>query len=84
VAAVGHLYAVRSHPSRAPETPLSGVQREVLSMVFGLAIDHLAEGSFCADCDALSEGACPDHAADQDRISDFLALARELGIEVAS
>ena len=80
--AAGHLYAVPDQ--HAPEPPLSEVQRDVLSMVFGFAIDHLAEGSFCADCDTLAEGVCSDHAADQDRIGDFLALARELGIEVVS
>ena len=60
------------------------MQAEVLSSAISDAIDFrrdAADGS-CADCEVYPSGLCLDHAADLDRADDYVALARELGLEI--
>ena len=54
----------------------------VLSQVFADAIEYRMPGS-CEECDVRPEGLCNDHAADLDLTDAYIALARELGIEIA-
>jgi len=60
-------------------------QREVLAQALADAITYREPGSpsDCAGCENYPDAAlCDDHAADLDLIDAYLALARELGIEV--
>ena len=69
-------------PSGVPGGPDSG-QREVLGQALADALDHRTPSGDCADCDVRPEGGlCNDHAADLDLTDAYIALARELGIEV--
>jgi hypothetical protein len=57
-------------------------QAEVLASALSDAIAYRTPEGFCADCEAHPAGLCLDHAADLDLTDAYLALARELGIEV--
>jgi hypothetical protein len=57
-------------------------QREVLGQALADAIQFRDPGGFCAGCEGSPAGLCDDHAADLDLTDAYLALARELGIEV--
>ena len=59
-------------------------QREVLAAALADAIEHRTSAGACEDCDTRPEGLCNDHAADLDLTDAYIALSRELGIEVAS
>ena len=56
-------------------------QREVLGQALADAIAHRTPG-ICEECDVRPDGLCDDHAADLDLTDAYLALGRELGIEV--
>lgn len=57
-------------------------QREVLGQALADAIEYRTPEADCAECDTRPEGLCCDHAADLDLTDAYIALARELGIEV--
>jgi len=57
-------------------------RRQVLGQALADAIEHRTPQGFCPDCDAHPAGLCADHAADLDKTDAYLALARDLGIEV--
>jgi hypothetical protein len=57
-------------------------QREVLGQALADATEHRTPEGFCAECEARPEGLCNDCAADLDLTDAYLALGRELGIEV--
>ena len=61
---------------------LDAGQREVLAQALADAIEHRTPYGDCTDCNARPEGLCNDHAADLDLTDSYLALARELAIEV--
>ena len=61
---------------------LTADQREVLSRALADALEWRQPSGVCHDCDASSAGLCADHASDLDRTDAYLALARDLGIEV--
>jgi hypothetical protein len=43
-----------------------------------------AGDSFCADCEAAPEGLCETHSAELDQRDVYVALGRDLGIEVGA
>jgi hypothetical protein len=57
-------------------------QREVLGQALADAIEHRTPEGFCAECEVRPEGLCNDCAADLDLTDAYIALSRELGIEV--
>lgn len=57
-------------------------QREVLGQALADALEYRTPTGACEDCDVRPEGLCTDHAADLDLTDAYIALARELGIEV--
>jgi hypothetical protein len=69
-------------PQTSP--PLSESQLAVLALALDDATLHRATAfsSRCAACDRLSPGLCAEHAADLDRIDDYLDLAAQLGVEL--
>lgn len=68
----------------AAPTPagLDAGQREVLGQALADAIEYRTPYGDCNDCDTRPESLCNDHAADLDLTDAYLALGRELGIEV--
>jgi hypothetical protein len=58
-------------------------QAATLGQVLADAIAWREPSGACADCDKHPAGLCADHAADLDRTDAYLALARQLGAEVA-
>jgi len=58
-------------------------QREVPGQALADAIACRTPDSFCTGCEDHPAGLCEDHAADLDLTDAYLALGRELGIEVA-
>jgi hypothetical protein len=62
--------------------PLDDGQREVLAQALGDAIEYRTPEGFCADCEMRPEGLCNDHAADLDLTDAYIALSRELGLEI--
>jgi hypothetical protein len=61
---------------------LDNGQREVLGQALADAIERRTPEGFCAKCEARPEGLCNDCSADLDLTDAYLALGRELGIEV--
>jgi hypothetical protein len=61
---------------------LDNGQREVLGQALADAISYRTPEGFCRDCEDHPATLCGDHAADLDLTDAYLALARELGIEV--
>jgi hypothetical protein len=57
-------------------------QAETLGQALADAIEHRTPDGWCADCETRPEGLCDDHAADLDLTDAYLALARELGLEI--
>jgi hypothetical protein len=57
-------------------------QREVLAGALADAIEYRTPEGFCAECETRPEGLCNDHAADLDLTDAYLALARELRLEL--
>jgi hypothetical protein len=57
-------------------------QGAVLGQVLADAIAYRDPSGACADCEQHPAGLCQDHAEDLDRTDAYLALARDLGIEV--
>jgi hypothetical protein len=57
-------------------------QREVLAGALADAVSYRTPEGFCRDCEESPSALCDDHAADLDLTDAYLALARELGIEV--
>lgn len=53
-----------------------------LSLALTDAIDWRTPAMACSNCDATESGLCSDHAGDVALVDRYLALARELGIEV--
>jgi hypothetical protein len=68
-------------PARGADS-LSAEHREVLGRALADAIQFRDASGFCPLCEAHPAGLCDDHAADLDLTDAYLALARELGIEV--
>jgi hypothetical protein len=58
-------------------------QREVLSQALADAVNYRGPSGQCTACEAEYGGLCYDHAGDLGQSDAYLALARELGIEVA-
>jgi hypothetical protein len=61
---------------------LSESNEAVLGQALADAIAHRTPQGICPECDEHPAGLCEDHADDLDRTDAYLALARELGIEV--
>ena len=61
---------------------LTAGQRELLAAILFDAIDRREPSGACADCEEHPAGLCWDHSADLDRCDAYLALARQLGVEV--
>jgi hypothetical protein len=57
-------------------------QRELLGLALADAISYRTPEGFCRDCETHPAGLCEDHAADLDLTDAYLALARELHVEV--
>ena len=57
-------------------------QREAIGQALADAIQFRDRGGRCPRCEASPAGLCDDHAEDLDKTGAYLALARELGIEV--
>lgn len=72
---------VTSWPSGVPGG-LDYGQREVLGQALADALEYRMPSADCDECEVRPEGLCNDHAADLDLTDAYLALARELGIEV--
>jgi hypothetical protein len=68
-------------PATSAES-LSAEHREILAQALADAIQFRDASGFCPHCEAHPAGLCDDHAADLDLADAYLALARELGIEV--
>jgi hypothetical protein len=68
-------------PARPAES-LSAEHRETLGQALGDAIQFRDASGFCPHCEAHPAGLCDDHAADLDLTDAYIALGRELGIEV--
>ena len=92
----GTLHTLRTAGSQAPQPdnpppmpplparpgPLTAAQLSVLGMALDDATSHraVAFSSRCAACDRSASGLCSGHAADLDRIDDYLYLAAQLGV----
>jgi hypothetical protein len=80
---LGRLSAVLAHlVSVASPGGMDNGQREVLGQALAHAIERRTPEGFCADCEVRPEGLCNECAADLDLTDAYLALGRELGIEV--
>ena len=75
--------ALRKALCPASARGLDDGQREVLGQALADAIACRTPDSFCTGCEDHPAGLCDDHAADLDLTDAYLALGRELGIEVA-
>jgi hypothetical protein len=62
---------------------LDNGQREVLGQALADAIARRTPEGLCEECEVRPEGLCNDHAADLDLTDAYIALGRELGIQVA-
>lgn len=71
-----------SAPPATAAALLGEAQRELLGEVLADALEHRMPDARCADCEAHPAGLCDGCAADLDRTDAYLALARDLGIEV--
>ena len=79
---IGRLeVALRSLAGVASPGGMDTGQREVLGQALADATRYRTPG-ICEECDVRAEGLCDDHAADLDLTDAYLALGRELGIEV--
>ena len=79
---IGRLeIALRSLADVASPGGMDTGQREVLAQALADAIACRSTEP-CVDCIADPSGMCNDHAADLDLTDAYLALGRELGIEV--
>jgi hypothetical protein len=58
-------------------------QREVLARALADAVAYRDPDGHCLDCAGHPAGLCDEHAADLDLTDAYLALGKELGIEVA-
>ena len=67
----------------AATTVISAEQCITLGQALADAIEHRTPRGQCSDCEIHPAWLCDDHAADLDLTDAYLALARELGIEVA-
>jgi hypothetical protein len=65
-----------------PDAGLSPNQRAVLGQALADAITLRDPQGSCPDCDQHPAGLCEDHGSDLHKTDAYLALARELGIEV--
>jgi hypothetical protein len=88
---MGTLHNLTADARQAPPllgqpapAPLSESQLSVLGMALDDATSHraVAFSSRCTACDRSAAGLCSEHAADVDRISDYLDLAAQLGIAI--
>jgi hypothetical protein len=71
-------------PEQAPPVlVLSESNEAVLGQALADAIAHRTPQGICPECDKHPAGLCEDHAGDLDKTDAYLALARELGIEVS-
>jgi hypothetical protein len=61
---------------------ISGEQREIHGQALADALEYRTPSADCEDCDAHPAGLCNDHVADLDLTDAYVALGRELGIEV--
>jgi len=61
---------------------LTAGQREVLARALADALKYRTPDFACPDCDAHPALLCDAHAADLDLADEYVALARELGIEM--
>jgi hypothetical protein len=57
-------------------------QAEVLASALADAIAYRTPEGFCRDCEDSPSALCGEHAADLDLTDAYLALARELNLEV--
>ena len=57
-------------------------QREVLAATIVDAVRYRTPEALCEDCETRPEGLCDECAADLDLTDAYLALGRELGIQV--
>jgi hypothetical protein len=66
----------------APALVLSESSAAVLGQALADAIAQRTPQGICPSCDAHPAGLCDDHAGDLDKTDAYLALTRELRIEV--
>jgi hypothetical protein len=66
----------------SPLLILSESSEAILGQALADAIAHRTPQGICPDCDAHPASLCDDHAGDLDKTDAYLALARELGIEM--
>jgi hypothetical protein len=57
-------------------------QRGILRQALTDAIAYRDPSGICPDCDVHPAGLCSDHAEDLDKTDAYLALARQLGLEM--
>jgi len=67
---------------RPPGLALSPAAHAVVGQALADAITCRDPAGFCPDCETSEAGLCADHAEDLDRTDAYLAVARDLGIEV--
>ena len=74
---------VLSELDRTEQGPaLSPGQLAVIGQVLTDAITYRDPSGACTACEDHPAGLCEDHAADLDKTDAYLALARELGVEM--
>jgi hypothetical protein len=82
VAAGADLLAIPANRIGAPESLAGLGERAILRHALADAIAFRSPEGICPDCDAHPASLCEDHAEDLDKTDAYLALARDLGIEV--
>jgi hypothetical protein len=74
---------IRRLCSQPEPDSLAGLgERAILRQALADAIAYRDPSGICPDCDVHPAGLCSDHAADLDKTDAYIALGRQLGIDV--